>query len=256
MRIGLIFLYFILVQIPLEAQTYESKWQIKPAYGANIPLTKFPSKGITDHLIEYQNPSSYAQIIAATWFFKKRWGLSFRHQNLLSKQNSNRGERFETEAEAAFEQEYYVTPSTGARYQSPALFGGLERGLIGLIYRYENDLWFVYPEFSFGVTSFYTDWGNALMKKKNSNDLLRISYSTQKRPNDFVTLALSSSAGYKLSKKFYLNVDVMTSWFRAKVSFEKELIDLNTNFSITEKIDYNKHLFTFSAGAGLIFVMY
>jgi hypothetical protein len=48
----------------------------------------------------------------------------------------------------------------------------------------------------------------------------------------------------------------MTSWFRSKVSFEKELVDLNTNFSITENIDYNKHLFTFTAGAGLIFVMY
>lgn len=256
MRVVLIFLCSCLLYSSLKAQNYKSKWQIKPAYGANIPITKLPARGITDNLIEYQNPSSYAQIIAATWFFKKRWGLSFRHQNLLSRGISNRAKRFESEVEAAYEQEYYVTPSTGASYQSPALFGGLERGLFGLIYRYENDHWFVYPEFSFGVTSFYTDWGNALLKKKNSNDLLRISYNTQRRPNDFLTLALSSAAGYKLSKKFYLNVDVMTSWFRAKVSFEKELTDLNTNVSTTEKIDYNKHLFTFSGGAGLIFVIY
>ena len=96
----------------------------------------------------------------------------------------------------------------------------------------------------------------ALLKKKNSNDLLQVSYYTQRRPNEFLTLALSSSAGYKLSKKFYLNVDVMTSWFHTKVSFEKELKNLNTNFLTIEKIDYNKHLFTFSGGAGLIFVIY
>lgn len=256
MRTGFILLCVCLLNHALKAQPYQSKWQFVPAYGANIPITKLPSKGITDNLIQHQNHTSYAQIVAATWFFKRRWGLSLKHQSMFSSDLSKRDDIFLSETNAEYEQDYFVTPFTTASYQRNGIFGGFERTMIGLIYRFENDRWFLYPEFSFGLTSFYTDWGSALLKKKNSNELLRLSYNRERGPNDFLTLALSSSIGYKLSKRFYVNAGVTTSWYQANLDFEKELLNLNTNLSTTENIDYNKHLFTFSAGAGLIFVIH
>lgn len=237
-------------------ENYATRWHIKPAFGVNIPITKMPSRGITDHLIEYENASSYAQLLAGTWFFNKRWGISFRYQDQQSKNLSRRDKKFLDKVEADYQEDYYVTSSTSARYPSTSLFGAPNRALFGLVHRYEKDNWFIYPEFSFGTASFYTDWGKAYLKKKNSNELFLLSYSSERMPHDFLTLTLSSAMGYKLSKKFFLNADVMGSWYQANLQFEKQFTDLHTNHSSSEIIHYKKQILTFGAGLGLIFVIY
>ncbi|MEO8147592.1 MAG: hypothetical protein ABI723_08150, partial [Bacteroidia bacterium] len=239
-----------------DTLNYKSKWQTRPNYGINILITKLLDGRIADNLFEYGDNSTYWQVLSVSYFFHKHWGLEFNFQGMTAGNISKRADNFSNAMKSDYEDNYYVTSSTGASYDDFNPFSGnFERGFIGLIYRYEKKRFFIYPKFSIGVSSFYTDWGKALLKQKNSNNLIEVSYDSGKRPNDHFIVATSTALGYKLSKRFYLNIDVMTSYYKTDITFTKKTTDLNTNISTSEDIRYDKDLFTLSIGGGLIFVI-
>lgn len=239
-----------------DSLNYKSKWQTRPSYGVNIPITKLLDGRIPDNMFEYGDNSTYWQVLSVSYFFHKHWGLEFNFQGMTAGNISKRADNFSNAMKSEYEDNYYVTPSTGASYDDFNPFSGnFERGFIGLIYRYEKKRFFIYPKFSIGVSSFYTDWGEAILKQKNSNNLIEVSYDSGKRPNDHFIMATSSAFGYKLTKRFYLNIDLMTSYYKTDITFTKKITDLNTNISTSEDIRYNKDIFTLSIGGGLIFVI-
>jgi len=239
-----------------DSLNYKSKWHTRPNYGVNFPITKLLDGRIPDNLFEYGDNSTYWQVLSVSYFFCKHWGVEFNFQGMTAKNIYKRDEIFIDAMKSEYKNNYYVTPSTGANYDNfNAFSGNFERGFIGLIYRYEKKRFFVYPKFSIGVSSFYTDWGNAILKQKNSNNLIEVSYDSGKIPNDHFIMATSAAFGYKLSKRFYLNIDLMTSYYKTDITFIKKMTDLNTNISTSENIRYNKDIYTFSIGGGLIFVI-
>ena len=128
---------------------------------------------------------------------------------------------------------------------------------MGVIYRFETNKFYVYPKFAIGVTSFYANWGRVDLKEKNSNIQSRVSYSKGNyRPVDNFILAPSVSFGYKLSRRFFLNADIMLSHFRPNFVFEKTTTNLYTNESTVKYFDYKNGTSTLSLGAGLIFVIH
>jgi hypothetical protein len=239
-----------------DSLNYKSKWQTKPNYGINFPITKLLDGRIPDNLFEYADNSTYWQVLSATYFFHKHWGLELNIQGMTSRNISKRADNFSNIMKSEYADNFYVKPSTGASYDDfNPIVGNFERGFIGLIYRYEKKRFFIYPKFSFGVSSFYTDWGRAILKQKNSNNLIQIEYDSGKRPNDHFIIATSTSFGYKLSKRFYLNIDLMTSYYKTDITFTKEITDLITKNSTIENIRYKKEIYTLSIGGGLIFVI-
>ena len=95
------------------------------------------------------------------------------------------------------------------------------------------------------------------MKEKNSNNEFGLFLSTKSKPSDriFFTVTPSVSFGYKLSKRVFLNADVMLSHFRPNFVFEREFVNLYTRESSVEYFNYKKDIFTLSLGAGIIIVI-
>jgi hypothetical protein len=239
-----------------EALTNKWQWQTRANFGVNIPLTKLLDGRVTDNLLEYADNSVYWQVLSISYFFHKNWAVDVNFQGMSASKISKRADVFSNSMTSEYENNYYVTPSTGATYSDFSLLGGnFERGFIGLMYRHERSRWFVYPKLAFGVSSFYTDWGDAILKQKNANNVVRVSYNADKRTNNSITWAGSAIFGYKLSKRFYLNFELMTSYYKTNISFIKKTTDLNTNAPSIENMDYKKNIFTLSLGGGLMYVI-
>jgi hypothetical protein len=231
---------------------YKSKWQIKPTYGFNFPLSSLLSGEVTDNLIEYDDKANYLQLISVSYFFKKHWGVEFNYQKNNSKNTSKRIDSFLSLTKAEYESNYFVTPSTGASYGEK---GNIERGYFGVIYRIENKYFCIYPKLSIGVTSFYTDWGTAYLKEKNTNRVILIDYSSGKRPNDHLTFATSASFGLKLSKRIALNIDVLSSYYKTNIKFLKTTNDLFNGQKSISDFTYKRNIFNLSIGTGLIITL-
>ena len=239
-----------------DSLNYKSKWQIRPNYGINIPITKLLNGSILDNLFEYGDNSTYWQVLSISYFFRRHWGVEFNFQGMTSGNIAKRADKFMDAMKSEYKSDYYVTPSTGASYDNFSLLAvNFNRGFIGLIYRYEKNRLFFYPKFSIGITSFYTDWGKATLKRKNSNNVIEVSYDPSNIPNGHFVVATSAAFGYKLTKKIYLNMDLMASYYKTDITFTKKITDLNTAISRSEKMEYIKNVFTVSIGAGLIFLL-
>lgn len=255
----LIFACSSLILVGQESNAYKSKWQIKPLAGANIPLTKLFQGTESDYLFQYDDHSYYWQLLSVSYFFSKHWGLEFNYQAGTSSRIRQRADKLTNLIQQEYRENYYVSPRVGALEEDLNYFGGdIQRGFLGAIYRFETDKFYAYPKFAIGLTSFYTDWGGADLKEKNSNLEYRINYSSGKPipVRDYFTIAPSVSIGYKLSNRFFLNADFMFSYFKTDITYKKEITNLYTNESVVDYFDYKRNISTLSLGAGLIIVLF
>lgn len=235
-----------------NSNTY-SKWYVKPAFGLNIPLTKLLSGEITDNLFEYSDNSIYWQILSANYFFSAKWGIEFTYQAGCSQRISSRFESFKGKIEEEFGDKYFVSTSSGAEYNNFSIIGGsIERGYLGLVYRYEKPNYVFLPKLLIGVTSFYTDWGSAHLKEKGSNTFYKLFYNSGERPNDHYIIAPSFTFGYRLNRRLIANFDLLYSCYKTDIEFVKEMRNTFTEEIAIETIDYKKNIHTLSVGFGLI----
>ena len=239
-----------------DALPYQSKWQTNPSFGINFPVARLLNDHPIDNLFQYRDNSIYWQIFSGSYFFSKHWGVGLNIHGMSSAGISKRADNFLNAVESEYSDNFYVTPATGASYHvSNPITGYFERVLFSLIYRYEKGQWFVYPRFLFGVNSFRTNWGSARLKQKNSNNIFEVLFDSGERPADFFIMATSGAFGYKLSKRFYINFDLMISYYNTNIIFTKTTTDLNTNTSISEDRRYIKDIVTLSTGVGIVFVI-
>jgi outer membrane protein W len=243
-----------------DSLAYKSKWQIRLLAGADLPITKISQGTETDNLLQFDNSSFYLQPmypITISYFFSKHWGVEFNMQGSISRVARNRNDRFVADMQLQYGDRFYVnTTSTGNSDLDLSDIFSI-RGFLGVIYRFETDKYYVYPKFSIGLTSFNTDRGNVNLKEKNSNNEFRITYSSgDKLFKEYFTLAPSVSFGYKISKRFFLNADIMFSHFKTNFVYEKTTTNLLTNEMSMEYFDYKKDILTLSLGVGLIFVIH
>ncbi len=236
-----------------NTKTY-TRWYLKPAVGLNIPLTKLFSGSITDNLFEYSDNSFYWQYISATYFFLPNWGLEFTYQPGYSRCISNRYERYAGEIEAEYGDEYFVSTCSGAEYNNSTIISGsIDRGYLGLVYRYERRNYVFLPKLTVGVTSFNTDWGETVLKEKGSNIVYELTYKPGEISNDHFFIAPSFAFGYRLNKWFIVNVDLLYTYFKTDIEYKKQFCNTFTNEVKTETIDYDKNIHTLSVGVSLIF---
>ncbi len=239
-----------------DSTRYHSRWQTNLAFGSYMPLTTLLKNTDTDYLLEFDDRTSYIQLINAAYFFRRHWGIEFNFQFSSSSGMQKRDERFQQLMQSRYEYNYYVEPSFSTQTLASNYFSDkVERSYLGLIYRLEYKRFFIYPKFSLGFTSFKIDRGIAFLKEKNSNQVLKVTYAPNERVKDFGTVALSAKLGYKLSKRIYFNIDFLLAHFKTDITITKTTTDLNTEEFQEEKTDYKKNIFTMSLGAGLVFVL-
>ena len=239
-----------------DSLNYKSKWHTSLSFGFNIPITKLFDGRIPDNLFEYGDNSTYWQLLTVSYFFHKHWGLEFNYHGMAAGNISKRDENFSNAVKSAYNDNYYVTPNTNLLAEGyDPLTGSFERGFLGLIYRYEKKRFFIYPKLSIGINALNAAKAEAILKQRNSNNLLEVKYTPDSENYQYFIVATSSTFGYKLSKNFYLKIDLMTSHFSTDITFTKTTTDLNTDISSSEDIKYNKDIFTLSIGSGLIIVI-
>lgn len=258
-KLALILLFVNLLNFSFaqeNSNTY-SKWYLKPSVGMNIPLTKLFSEKITDNLFDYNDKTFYWQVLSATYFISSKWGIDFTFQAGRSQYQlghshniSDRDERFNLELEEKYGDNYFVSPRSGAQYSN--FSSGIDRGYLGLVYRFEKHKYYFLPSFSIGVTSFYTDWGHADLKEKGTNTVYKITYDTKKRPHDQFTFAPSVIVGYRLSKRIITNINLLYSYFKTDIEFVEELRNNFTEEVLTETFDYRKNIHNLTLGIGII----
>jgi hypothetical protein len=238
------------------AAPYSTRWMVKPSVGYYWAPTKLLSGTLTDHLLDYDDETFYWQVVTATWFFHKHWGVEFNYQAGGSPRLAGRADRFTEAVRAQYGDRYIVTASTGADYpESNLVLGHVQRGFLGVAYRLENRRLLAYPKLAVGVTSFYTDWGRAYLKEKNTNRVYEVFWSTGARANDFLSLAASGTLAYKLRKRVYLNLDLQGTYYKANFTYSKLLKDLANSTTETEYIPYRKDMINIGVGGGVIVVL-
>ena len=262
MKSGSIRIYLVLVLLianaaqSQESLSYSSRWQLKPSFGYYVSATKLLKGDVTDYLIEHDDRLFYWQVLSVSHFFHKHWGLEFNFQGVSSAGIAKRADRFIQSIHAEYENEHFVSPSTSASHDNfSPLSGHMERGFLGLIYRLETNRFFFYPKFSVGVTSFYTDWGKAYLKERNSNNFVEVSYETAERVRDYFTIATTAAFGYKLTKRIFLNVDLLSSSYRTNITYHKTVTNLNTGLKSIDEKEYKKNIVNLSIGTGMIIVI-
>jgi hypothetical protein len=242
-----------------DTLAYKSKWQIKIPIvgniGVNIPITKLLQDTETDYLLQYKDHSYYLQLLSGSYFFHKHWGVDFNLRFGYPPKIGYRTDEFIAKVQSKYGDNYYVSAETKETKETREDF---IQGYIGVIYRLETNRFYVYPTFSVGYTTIWTNYWQAYLKEKNSNNEYGLFLSIEKKPSNGVSLTLASSVafGYKLSKRVFLNADIMLSYFRPNFMFEKDFKNLYTKESTVEYFDYRKDIFTLSLGAGLIFAIY
>ncbi|MDH8700976.1 hypothetical protein M2138_000310 [Dysgonomonadaceae bacterium PH5-43] len=241
-----------------DSLAYKSKWQIRVLAGVNLPITKISQGAETDNLIQFDNSSFYLQPVSISYFFSKHWGAEFSAQGSISRKSRNRSDRFTNDMQTQYGEMFYVRANSTGSPDSDLFLSDIfsEMCLLGVIYRLETDKYYVYPKFSMGLTSFAIDSGDVNLKEKNSNNEFRVCYSGEgKLLKEYFTLAPSVSFGYKISNRFFLNADIMFSYYHSNFVYNKETKNLFTNEKTVETFGYKKGISTLSLGLGFIFVL-
>ena len=235
-----------------DSLAYKSKWQVRFLTGGNIPITKLLQGNEIDYLFQYSDWSYSFQPLSVSYFFHKHWGADFKVRGGGSfKSDYRRTDDFIAKIQPMYGDNYFLSAEMDETEDT------FVQSYIGVIYRLETNKFYVYPTLSIGQTIIPTNHWLTHLKEKNSNNEYNLFLSVKNKSSDsFFTVAPSVSFGYKLSKRVFLNADVMLSYFRPNFTFEKEFVNLYTKESTVEYFDYKKDIFTFGLGAGLIIAIH
>ena len=235
-----------------KSRTY-SRWHLKSAAGINTPITTLLSGEITDYLFRYDDYSLYLQFISGSYFFSEKWGVEMSIQSNMSSGISSRTDRFNNQIQKQYREDYFINPYENKMYNdlnmSPL---GFPRMYLGLVYRIEKPKYIILPKLFIGVTLVSADQSTTYLKEKGSHTILELTYREEKGKSDFFTIAPGVSFGYRLSKRFIVNLDLVYSYFKPDFEYRKETRNIFTEESSSTTFDYKKDIHTLSMGLGLI----
>ena len=238
-----------------DSLRYKAKLLVDPSFGFYMPLTTLLKGDATDPLLQFDDHSHYWQVLSLSYFFHKHWGVTFTYQAGFSKSIAKKEGQFTESMQSQYSKDYYVTPSSDGNNYDPKFMGQIQRGYLGMIYRLESRHFFMYPKLAIGLTSFYANQGRVILKQKNANDVIEIFYLPNKQGYDRFTLAASASMGYKITKRVFINLNVLSSYYKSNITYTQTTIDRDSEQRATDIIKYKKNILSLGLGAGLIIVI-
>ena len=233
-----------------DSSIYTNRFQLKVEVGLNMPLTNMNQNKITDYFVEYSSESKFVPSLSAIWFIRKRFGIEADLKFVYFNDGRNTGNNFQKFANEEFGENYYVKAS------SPIDNNFIPVISFGMVYRIETEHLYFYPKFSIGITSFYSNWGGIDLKEKNTNNEYKISYSQEKIAKDNLTLTPAVTMGYKLSDRFWVDLNLKTSFFRSNFTYETTRTDLYTKqVQQLEKTPYKENMAEVYFSVGVTYVL-
>lgn len=234
---------------------YHTKWHISTSFGGYTTLHPYFKGEVTDPLIEFEDRTLSWQYLSSSYFFLKHWGVALDLQWGYTQKTTQKTDQFNQLMQTRYGNDYYVNTSTGNAYStSPGFVGKIERGYLSMVYRAELPRFFIYPKLGIGITSFYSNWALLDLKQKNTNNVLEVSFNHD-RGIDFFTISASALAGYKLSKRIFLHLEPLGSFYKTRFNYTKTTTDLNSKESTIDVISYRRNVFSLSLSAGLTYVI-
>ena len=226
---------------------------IKFSTGYTFPLSNLLNGEITDHLINYQDNSSYVQLISASFFLTAEIGLEFSYQGCYGDNLHRRYTNFYQGIDELYGTENYISAKKGENYYTRMLSNNFSRGFISLLYRIDKEPFFIIPKLSLGFTTVPTDWSELTLKEMNTNLYRQVKFDSERKSCDLFTIAPGISTSVRLYRHILFSVDFQYSMFRSNFSYTKESHDLLTNEKQVEIIGYEKFIHSVSLGAGIVF---
>ena len=230
-----------------EDSAYKSKILFKASYGLNIPFNNMNQNRETDYLIDYNNKTQMIPSLSALFFIRKQLGVELNLRFTTLKDNTKEEESFRQFANNQYGENYFVNASAPSySLHDPVV-------TFGIVYRLETDKMYLYPKLAFGGTTVDLNRGEIQIKEKNTNNGYTVSYSGGAYKS-FFTVSPSLSAGYKLTKRFWVDFSVNASYFKPDFTYDKIFTNLYTNEVEREQIHYKKNMFDTYISLGVIYV--
>lgn len=234
---------------------YNTKWHIGTSIGGTVTLHPFFKGEVTDPLVAFDDHTFSWQYLSVTYFFKKHWGVSVNLRWSYPQKATKKADQFNKLMQAHYENNYYVTSNAGdALSVDPGFVGKIADGYLGMVYRQEWSRFFIYPKLAVGITSFSNNRGLVNLKQKNANDIFEVAFK-QNNGADFFTIAASALAGYKLSKRIFLHMEPLGTFYKTGFNYTKTTTNINSGETTTDVIFYKRNVFSVSLSAGLTFVI-
>lgn len=233
---------------------YHSKWYFKISTGFSAPLNRYTPAGRSDFLLSYSDASQYLQVVSATFWLTRKWGLEFSHTAHTSRLIRRQYDAFKSSLEKEYGEQFFITPSSSLEYETGLLGGSFERIGLGAVYRIETPKFLLLPKIVYGGAMIQANWGEAILKEKDSNSLLTLNYRITSDPYATHPMISTGITGlYRLSKKFLLGLDVQYTRLKLDVAYEEELRNVFTEAVIMRPLVYKDALHSLTFGLGLIY---
>jgi hypothetical protein len=256
MRIRLLILLILIFTIEIFSQENEPiKWIVRPSFGYTLPIANLNSGYITDNLVGFDSPTYYWQFISTTYFFSN-WGIEFSFAANHCSNLNNRHDKFISDVEKKYSEDFFVTTGSGASYSDFNIVGGsIEKGSIGPVYKIEHNKLIFIGRAMIGVTSFDTDHGNCNLKGKGTNERINIGWTTGRPVKDNFSFNPSLSFGYRLHKRIAFDFDINYWIYNINFEYTETIKNFNTNKIQTQKYTYSNLINEFSIGMGLMIIL-
>ena len=230
-----------------EGSAYKSKLLFKASYGLHIPFNNMNQNRETDYLIEHNDKAQIIPSISALFFIRKQWGVELNLKFTTLKERSKTEESFKNFANNMYNDNYFVNASSPSYSMHDPVV------TFGIVYRLETDKMYLYPKLAFGGTTVDLNRGEIQLKEKNTNNAYTVTYSGGAYKS-FFTVSPSVSAGYKLTKSFWVDLSVNASYFKSDFTYDKTFTNLYTKEVQTEGITYKKNMFDTYVSLGIIYI--
>lgn len=232
------------------------KWVIRPSSGYTIPISSLTGGYITDNLFKYESNTFYWQFISSTYFFNN-WGIEFNVSGNNNASISKRYDRFVNEVTSKYSDNYFVRVSSGSQYDDGNFYinGPVEKGGLGPAYKIEKERLLIVGRALIGVTSFYTDWGSAILKERGSNEIIKIIWDADRVVKDYLSFNPSLTFGYRISNRIVIDFDINYWLYKVDFKYNETVENLTTGAIQSNEYPYRNTINELSFGLGLMIVL-
>ncbi len=239
-----------------DSLPYRTKLHLGASVGVNATLRPFFKGEAADPLIAFDNHTIALQYLSISYFFRKHWGVALNVRMSYPKRAGIKSDQFSLLMHAQYDKDYYVYPdANGASIDHPGFAGEMEDGSLGIVYRLEGSRFFIYPKLAIGLITINGNIGSVRLKQKNANDEFYVSFMQNGGTTSF-TMAASALAGYKLSKRIFVHIEPLGTFYKTRFYYDKSITISNTHESTTAVIPYKRNVVSVSLSAGFSYVLY
>lgn len=260
MKRAVLFVVFVLAlsSLPQAAlsqkkpERYNAKIILRPGLCVNFVSSQYLSwDKPSDYLVDYSPATHDVRLFAASYFFSKNWGVDFSF-NIFGEGGTRGKYRGFEEAFAEMSDVSQYYPDVRKTYNGVAIAIN-----VGMSARLEFGRFFIYPGASMGFRTFSDSTAEVYLKKKDSNEVIRVSYRLGDHKSANYNMTHSLSFGYKLNDRLYFNIDAIWRLSGRRITYERSEYNVSTGSFIGEDtIRYPGSLSEFGLGFGIMWVIF